>query len=463
MGIMGATTVLMSRGCAPRASKNTSLTRRLSFCVADTDLDLIQFKENCDGHGLKSVDDEVEEVLSEWWGCREVMQRTESVLGDEGEAAPILGLPDDVMTLIFARLPRKSLAITRLVCSSWKRVAEQQELASLRRKMGVAEGWIYVLAETPQGSPFRAYDPIAAKWSALPPTPGCSQAQQWQGFACVALGHKFLLIGGTRTQRSPTDSDRYSSASAVCSDVVIYDSLTNKWTKGANMTTPRSWFAAAVVGDKVYVAGGQGNTKFLDSAEVYDPSTDRWTKITSMAVVRSSCQGFSLGGQFWVIAGEYVKNQHVDRFQKSSAEVYDAETGTWRFVSNMYLDDNKVMEPSTVTANGELVCVHQKRIMAYKKDSNTWTQLGHISGGEEYARPCTRFGFACESVGSNLYIIGGTREYSQNRYRYCMPLNTVEVCELDWGKQYSSQLGWKLGADMGKDGGVISASLVSWL
>jgi len=118
---------------------------------------------------------------------------------------------------------------------------------------------------------------------------------------------------------------------------VIYDALTNKWTKGASMNTPRSWFAAAVVGDKVYVAGGQGNTKFLDSAEVYDLQTDSWKAISSMAAVRSSCQGVALDGQFWVIAGEYQKS-----YQKSSAEVYDAVTDSWRFVSNMYLDNNKV-------------------------------------------------------------------------------------------------------------------------
>lgn len=77
-------------------------------------------------------------------------------------------------------------------------------------QMGVAEGWIYVLAESPEGTPFRAYDPIAAKWLILPPTPGRSEGQQWQGFACVALGHKFLLIGGIRSEKSFL-VDKYSS------------------------------------------------------------------------------------------------------------------------------------------------------------------------------------------------------------------------------------------------------------
>lgn len=61
---------------------------------------------------------------------------------DDGEngkvqSAPVLGLPDDVMTLVFAQLPRHSLVMARLVCTSWKRVAEQQELALLRRKVAL--------------------------------------------------------------------------------------------------------------------------------------------------------------------------------------------------------------------------------------------------------------------------------------------------------------------------------------
>ncbi|KAG0608262.1 hypothetical protein M758_8G092300 [Ceratodon purpureus] len=447
MGAMGAATGV-SRECALKTSRVGN--GKGSVAV---ELDDWKVKES-EGQSLKAVEEDVGElVLSEWCG-RAMMQRTDA----EEKGAPILGLPDDVMTLVFARLPRQSLVMARLVCSSWKRVAEQQELASLRRKMGVAEGWMYVLAETPEGSPFRAYDPVAAKWSILPPTPGRSEGQQWQGFACVALGYKFFLIGGTRSQKS-FPADRYSSA-VVCSDFVIYDALTNKWSKGANMNTPRSWAAAAVVGDKVYVAGGQGNTKFLDSAEVYDPNSDTWKTISSMGVVRSSCQGIALDGQFWVIAGEYVKN-YYDNNQTSSAEVYDAGSDTWRFVPNMCLDDNKVMEPSAVV-NGELICVHQKRIMAYNKDVNTWNQLGHINGGEVYARPYSRFGFACESVGRKLYIIGGTRVHSQNRNQYNTPLNTVEICDLGDAKQ-PSQLWWTLGADMSRSQGIMSASTVTWL
>lgn len=107
---------------------------RLNFCYADV--------KSCSG------DDElvVEEVMSEWWGCRALMQKlidTVELPAAEEPASAILSLPDDVMTMVFAQLPRQSLAMARRVCSSWKRVAEQPELASLRRKVQIQTNFLH--------------------------------------------------------------------------------------------------------------------------------------------------------------------------------------------------------------------------------------------------------------------------------------------------------------------------------
>lgn len=75
--------------------------------------------------------EEVEGLSSEWWGFQTPMHRT----AVEEKHASIHGVPDDVMMLIFSRLPRQSLANARVVCSSWKRMAEVQELAVLRRQV----------------------------------------------------------------------------------------------------------------------------------------------------------------------------------------------------------------------------------------------------------------------------------------------------------------------------------------
>lgn len=86
-----------------------------------------------EGHDHQDVEksEEVEGLSSEWWGFQAPMHRA----AVEEKHAPIHGVPHDVMTLIFSRLPRQSLANARVVCSSWKRIAEHQELAALRRQV----------------------------------------------------------------------------------------------------------------------------------------------------------------------------------------------------------------------------------------------------------------------------------------------------------------------------------------
>jgi hypothetical protein len=44
-------------------------------------------------------------------------------------------LPNDILTLIFARLPRATLSAIRLTCSTWKRLCQHQDIAVLRRQV----------------------------------------------------------------------------------------------------------------------------------------------------------------------------------------------------------------------------------------------------------------------------------------------------------------------------------------
>jgi hypothetical protein len=123
----------------------------------------------------------------------------------------------------------------------------------------------------------------------------------------------------------------------------------------------------------------------------------------------------------------------------------------------------QVPGPNTVIGD-ELVFVHLSKLMAYNKDTNGWMHLGHVSGADVYNRPFSRFGFACESVHNNLYIIGGKWESWQNRSRFCVQtLNTVEVCDLQISKSTSRLLGWRACASMVDGGGIITASAVLWL
>lgn len=381
------------------------------------------------------------------WVCQE---ESKSISQDQHiriVSSLIPGLPNDVAQLCLAKVARAALLKIRFVCTAWKRLVESKEFAQLRLQVGSAERWLYALTERPTGASFKAFDPCTNRWYEMPPTPGYSNDMYWQGFGCVAVGCTLLLMGGVY---------QTSDGGVVSGDVSVYNALTNQWSKAASMNTPRSWFAAAVIGELVYVAGGLGKTQFLNSVEVYNSTQNSWHKVPNMTYVRSSCYGLALDGKFWVIGGEYERNQYDGIPKRSSAEVYDPETVTWNLVPQMWLDTHKVPGPNTVHC-GRLLFVHESKIMVYDKDTNGWCHVGNLAGGDVYNRPLSRFGFACESLGEDLYIVGGRkilRHWQSLQY-----LNTVEVCKL-LSQRAQKSTPWRMMADMGSNEGNVLASAV---
>lgn len=367
----------------------------------------------------------------------------------------IPGLPNDVAQLCLAKVARVMLPKLRFVCTSWKRLCESKEFHDLRLEVGSAEAWIYVLPEKPPGAPFKAFSPHTNKWHELPPIPRLSEDASWQGFACVALGSTLLLMGGIH-QNFDMATEGYSSG-VVSGDVIVYNACTNQWSRAASMNTPRSWFAAAVIGDSVYVAGGQGKDRFLNSVEVFDSKKNSWSYVPSMICVRSSCYGLALHGKFWVIGGELMRNQYDDKPKRGSAEVYDPETCSWRLIPEMWLDSQKVPGPNTVHC-GRLLFAHQNKLMIYEDDTCSWCHVGYLSGGDMFNHQFSRFGFACESLDDELYIVGGMRISRHNRH-FLQSLNTTEVCKLS-SQGLSKFTLWRNAADMGDGGGNVLASAV---
>lgn len=371
------------------------------------------------------------------------------------DSSLIPGLPNDVALLCLAKVVRVALPKMRCVCTSWKHLSESKEFYDLRSKVGSAEAWLYVLTEKPTGAPFKAYSPRLNKWFELPPTFTSSEDSSWQGFACVALGSTLLLMGGMH-QTFDAARQEYLPGE-VSGDVQVYNASTNQWTRGASMNTPRSWFAAAVIGDCVYVAGGQGKDRFLNSVEVYDLNTNQWSSAANMICVRSSCYGLAFHGKFWVIGGELMRNQYGEKPERGSAEVYDPETGIWTLIPEMWLDTQKVPGPSIVHCD-KLLSAHQSKLMMYEDTANNWSHVGYLSGGDMFNNPFSRFGFACESIDDELYIIGGLRVSKQNRH-FVQLLNTTEVCKLKF-QGLSKYTLWQNAANMGSNEGNVLASAV---
>ena len=112
------------------------------------------------------------------------------------------------------------------------------------------------------------YNPVTDRWVTLaPPFPGA-------GVNTVAggvIGGKFYVMGG----------DFWNNGL-----LSVYDPATNQWSPKTPLGLARRSVATAVLGNKLYVMGGyrvrNNLAEMLDITIVYDPVTDAWTRRASL-------------------------------------------------------------------------------------------------------------------------------------------------------------------------------------
>jgi N-acetylneuraminic acid mutarotase len=189
-----------------------------------------------------------------------------------------------------------------------------------------------------------AYDPATNQWlqrTALP-------AGQERGAGGVAVvGSKIYVAGGFRAGISVADFSSYDTAADVHASlpplsqaadhlvagavddivyaiggrsgaitgllgrVVAFDPSKNMWSDRAPMITARGGSAAAVVRDRIVVAGGEGNAAVpsgvFPQVEVYVPASNTWQSLPNMRTPRHGTGGAAIGNTFYVPGGASVQ------------------------------------------------------------------------------------------------------------------------------------------------------------
>lgn len=80
--------------------------------------------------------------------------------------------------------------------------------------------------------------------------------------------------------------------------------------------------SAAVLGEYIYVAGGQDSEE-TDSVELYDPKCDEWTTINPMQVTRSAFALIEYNGCLYAIGGENHMIEKYNPYKNCWTEVRD--------------------------------------------------------------------------------------------------------------------------------------------
>ena len=156
--------------------------------------------------------------------------------------------------------------------------------------------------------------------------------QDWQVSGPHFGGWEIYHVNG-----SPTEPNRlWASQSSgwfgqqTSNTLWVYDAARDIWEDRAPLPLGRAAHAAAVIGDRLYVAGGIGPDS--QRLQVYDAATDRWQVRTAMSQPREHLAAATLNGKLYAIGGRWGGVGNVDLLEE-----YDPTADNWRLLPPMQI------------------------------------------------------------------------------------------------------------------------------
>jgi len=206
----------------------------------------------------------------------------------------------------------------------------------------------------------------------------------------VAYRGKLYVHGGYRARRD------LSSATAR---FYCYDPRRNRWRRLPDSPTPRAAHAAAVIGHRLYVAGGSNAHGSLRSLDVYNFQRRRWRRGPSFSgPARNHTTGAASRGRFFVIAGR-------DAFNVRAVDRYDPRRRRWKRmrpiptarggIASARLPDGRIVVLGGERLGGTTI----RPVEVYSPGRNRWRSLpGMLT---------PRHGLGGVSFGRRVYAIEG--------------------------------------------------------
>ncbi|XP_022738721.1 F-box/kelch-repeat protein SKIP11-like isoform X1 [Durio zibethinus] len=318
--------------------------------------------------------------------------------GDYSESSLLIHqLGRDISIYCLLRCSRSDYGAIASLNAGFRSVIRSGELYRLRRAMGIVEHWVYFSCNLLE---WEAFDPIHHRWMHLPrmTSNGCFMCSDKES---LAVGTEILVFG-----------------KEITSHVIYrYSILTNTWSSGMKMNTPRCLFGSASLGEIAILAGGcdpHGET--LSAAELYNSETGKWVTIPSMIKARKMCSAVFMEEKFYVIGGIGVGSSKT----LTCGEVYDLKTKMWSEIPNMFPARNGGAGATEAPAAAEALAVvnnelyaadyAQQEVRKYDKDKNLWVTLGQLP---KRAVSMNGWGLAFRACGNQLIVIGGHRALAE--------------------------------------------------
>jgi serine/threonine protein kinase/N-acetylneuraminic acid mutarotase len=245
------------------------------------------------------------------------------------------------------------------------------------------------------------YDRAINTW-----TPGPELPRPLHHAAAVTWRGDPVLIGGFAPGRELTSEQSGR----------VYMMRGDSWEELPPLNHPRAAAAAAVVGDKIVVVGGQANQELVRQTEVFDGR--RWTVAADIPTPREHLGAASDGRYLYAVGGRDLTAANND----PALERYDPVGDSWTKLDDMPDNVGSVgaayIDGRVIAVGGEGVTEPFDAVQAFDVQSKRWSQLP--------ALPAARHGAAVAVLGDSLYAIGGAAAAG-----HVQATDTVSVLDFD--------------------------------
>ncbi len=318
-------------------------------------------------------------------------------------AIVFLGGSDDPGTESSTASPSTSPAAVG-IASDWRR---KVSLPTARQNMdgAVLDGTIWVIGGLAKSSTASArvegFDPVINGWKTAPDLP-----VRLHHPMVVTYKDELVAMGGW----IPQGSDQ----SALVSDRV-FALRDGKWTPLPPLRRPRAAGAAAVVGDKIVVAGGQDEGNLVKQTEVFDG--EKWSEAARIPTPREHVAAASDGEYLYAVGGRALGPD--ENF--ASLERYDPASDSWKRLPDMPTPRGglgaAIVGGHLIAVGGESPTRALGEVESYNIAREAWSR------GPTMRTP--RHGLDVEAIGGALYALGGA-----TRPGHASATDTAEVTRL---------------------------------
>jgi N-acetylneuraminic acid mutarotase len=229
-----------------------------------------------------------------------------------------------------------------------------------------------------------AFDVAENRWTIVSPLP-----KPVHHASAIAVGGKVYVFGGfTGVASTPVDT------------LYIYDPLTDRWSRGADLPDSTGGVALTVVEGRIHMLGGKSIGANVDSHYVYDPAANTWSSEPEMISGREQFAALTIGNRIYVFGGR----QGGLLYNIDTVEAFDIDRKTWDTMMPMPLKRSGFVTleygGKVYVFGGEAPTTTFDQVDVYNPKTDRWSTMAE-------RMPNARHGLAGAQIDGSFFLIGG--------------------------------------------------------